>query len=126
MYNSHATALSLYDLSDVNPAKLHMTVPTGFRRPSKGATLFREESAPWVLKGGYALELRFKAARSAVGVHLTVERVPALCASVSNQIVRDLAANRRGDASRRLVRVHVRTACFGFDCCTPRWRPLSR
>jgi len=24
--------------------------------------LFREESAPWVLKGGYALELRFKAA----------------------------------------------------------------
>jgi len=27
------------------------------------ARLFREESAPWVLKGGYALELRFKAAR---------------------------------------------------------------
>ena len=24
--------------------------------------LFREEPAPWVLKGGYALELRFKAA----------------------------------------------------------------
>jgi hypothetical protein len=31
---SHQTALSLYDLSDVNPAKLHMTVPTGFRRNS--------------------------------------------------------------------------------------------
>jgi len=29
---SHATALSLYELSDVNPAKLHMTVPPGFRR----------------------------------------------------------------------------------------------
>ena len=29
---SHHTALSLYDLSDLNPAKLHMTVPMGFRR----------------------------------------------------------------------------------------------
>jgi predicted transcriptional regulator of viral defense system len=31
---SHHTALSLYDLSDLNPAKLHMTVPTDFRRSS--------------------------------------------------------------------------------------------
>src|SRR5437899_3116766 len=32
---SHNTALSLYDLSDLNPAKLHMTVPTHFRRNSE-------------------------------------------------------------------------------------------
>lgn len=32
---SHQTALSLYDLSDLNPAKLHMTVPTRFRRNSE-------------------------------------------------------------------------------------------
>jgi predicted transcriptional regulator of viral defense system len=31
---SHETALSLYDLSDLNPAKLQMTVPTDFRRNS--------------------------------------------------------------------------------------------
>jgi hypothetical protein len=31
---SHHTALSLYDLSDLNPAKLHMTVPSDFRRNS--------------------------------------------------------------------------------------------
>ena len=31
---SHHTALSLYDLSDLNPSKLHMTVPTDFRRNS--------------------------------------------------------------------------------------------
>jgi hypothetical protein len=31
---SHHTALSLYDLSDLNPAKLHMTVPADFRRNS--------------------------------------------------------------------------------------------
>ncbi len=29
---SHETALSVYELSDVNPAKLHMTVPRDFRR----------------------------------------------------------------------------------------------
>lgn len=32
---SHQTALSLYDLSDLNPAKLHMTVPTRFRRSAE-------------------------------------------------------------------------------------------
>ncbi|MDQ6675768.1 MAG: type IV toxin-antitoxin system AbiEi family antitoxin domain-containing protein [Acidobacteriota bacterium] len=32
---SHQTALSLYGLSDLNPAKLHMTVPSGFRRNSE-------------------------------------------------------------------------------------------
>jgi hypothetical protein len=31
---THETALSLYELSDVNPAKLHMTVPRDFRRNS--------------------------------------------------------------------------------------------
>ncbi len=32
---SHATALSIYDLSDLMPEKLHVTVPTGFRRNSR-------------------------------------------------------------------------------------------
>src|ERR1700720_1112631 len=32
---SHQTALSLYELSDLSPSKLHMTVPTDFRRNSE-------------------------------------------------------------------------------------------
>ncbi|MEI6075585.1 MAG: hypothetical protein WCS94_08435 [Verrucomicrobiota bacterium] len=32
---SHQTALSIHDLSDVNPVKLHMTVPATFRRTAK-------------------------------------------------------------------------------------------
>ena len=32
---SHQTALSLYELSDLNPAKLHLTVPNHFRRNSE-------------------------------------------------------------------------------------------
>ena len=32
---SHQTALSIHELSDLNPAKLHMTVPSAFRRTAK-------------------------------------------------------------------------------------------
>jgi hypothetical protein len=32
---NHHTVLSFYDLSDLNPAKLHMTVPTSFRRSNE-------------------------------------------------------------------------------------------
>lgn len=32
---SHQTALSIHELSDVNPTKLHMTVPSAFRRSAK-------------------------------------------------------------------------------------------
>lgn len=54
------------------------------------ARLFRGESAPWVLKGGYALELRFKAARSTVDIDLTVQRVAASTSGDQNQIVREM------------------------------------
>ncbi len=53
------------------------------------ARLFREEPAPWVLKGGYALELRFKSARSTVDIDLTVQRVETTAASGdTNQVIR--------------------------------------
>ena len=57
------------------------------------ARLFREESAPWVLKGGYALELRFKAARATVDIDLTVQRIAASASGDQNQIVREMLQN---------------------------------
>ena len=54
------------------------------------ARLFRQEPPPWVLKGGYALELRFKAARSTVDIDLTVQRLPASAGNDQHQIVRDM------------------------------------
>jgi hypothetical protein len=42
------------------------------------------------LKGGYALELRFKAARSTVDIDLTVQRVAASASGDQNQIVREM------------------------------------
>src|SRR6266536_833131 len=55
------------------------------------ARLFREESAPWALKGGYALELRFKAARSTVDIDLTLQPVLAATSAGGdiNQAVRE-------------------------------------
>jgi hypothetical protein len=54
------------------------------------ARLFREDPAPWVLKGGYALELRFKAARSTVDIDLTVHQVAASAGGDENQVVRQM------------------------------------
>ena len=53
------------------------------------ARLFREEAAPWVLKGGYALELRFKAARATVDIDLTVRNVPGVNAD-QNDVLRPM------------------------------------
>src|ERR1035437_353053 len=39
------------------------------------ARLFPTDPAPWVLKGGYALELRFRTARATIDIDLTVETV---------------------------------------------------
>ena len=39
------------------------------------ARLFHGEKEPWILKGGYALELRFGNARSTVDLDLTLQRV---------------------------------------------------
>lgn len=56
------------------------------------ARLFSGDSAPWALKGGYALELRFKSARSTVDIDLALQR--AVSASIgsaeANQTVREI------------------------------------
>ena len=56
------------------------------------ARLFRAKPAPWVLKGGYALELRFKTARSTVDIDLTLQRVVAgtSAGGDTNQVVREM------------------------------------
>jgi len=53
------------------------------------ARLFRDEAAPWVLKGGYALELRFKDARSTVDIDLTVQQIFA-SGVATNDVLRKL------------------------------------
>ena len=50
------------------------------------ARLFPNDATPWALKGGYALELRFKAARSTIDIDLMLQR--------------DVATEEGGDAVR--------------------------
>jgi predicted transcriptional regulator of viral defense system len=59
---SHQTALRIHELSDLNPAKLHMTVPTRFRRTS---------TVPAVLVLHYA-DLSEGDVQSAQGVKVTL------------------------------------------------------
>ena len=55
---SYETALSIYELSDLNPSKISMTVPPSFRRAApmpKVLILYRDELVPsdWRDMGGY-------------------------------------------------------------------------
>lgn len=54
------------------------------------ARLFREDSVPWALKGGYALELRFKAARSTVDIDLTLQRPVEVASEGTSEAVREM------------------------------------
>lgn len=62
------------------------------------ARLFRAEPAPWVLKGGYALELRFKTARATVDIDLTVQGPPVEAGANTNQIVREMLQDAASSA----------------------------
>lgn len=63
---SHTTALSLRDLSDANPSKLHMIVPPGFRRNSEAPAvlvLHKSKLAPHevIWERGYAITTAMRA-----------------------------------------------------------------
>ena len=63
---SHTTALALRDLSDANPAKLHMTVSPGFRRNSETPTVLvlhksRLEPREVIRGRGYAITTAMRA-----------------------------------------------------------------
>src|SRR5579863_8545202 len=74
------------DEIDVNRLRRHVAFDRLLAR------LFRIETPPWVLKGGYALELRFKAARSTVDIDLTLQRVASATSAGgdTNHVVREM------------------------------------
>ncbi len=81
--------ISQTDQIDLNRLRRHVSFDRLLAR------LFRIEAPPWVLKGGYALELRFKTARSTVDIDLTLQRVPATADGESaSRIVREMLQTR--------------------------------
>lgn len=58
------------------------------------ARLFQVEPAPWALKGGYALELRFKTARSTIDIDLAVRPVGGATGQAgASRVVREMLQN---------------------------------
>jgi hypothetical protein len=78
------TKASQTDQIDLNRLRRHVSFDRLLAR------LFRANTPPWVLKGGYALELRFKAARSTVDIDLTVQHVPPGAGESVTGIVRQM------------------------------------
>jgi len=61
------------------------------------ARLFRVEPAPWALKGGYALDLRFKTARSTIDIDLSLQRVAtATDQTESSRMIREMLQHAAG------------------------------
>ena len=88
---SHQTALSIYDLSDVMPSKLHMTVPRSFRKNSE---------IPAVLVLHYA-DLPAGAIAEREGYRVTRPMRTILDLSESRELSPDLLAQAFAEARKR-------------------------
>jgi hypothetical protein len=62
--------------------------------------LFREANAPWLLKGGYAMELRIQAARTTRDIDLAIRQLPV--ASLHHRSGRLVFCRRRSPLSDAL------------------------
>jgi hypothetical protein len=60
---SHETALAIYDISDANPAQIHMIVPPGYRKPMPPEVVLhhgRLSDKDWVSRDGYRITTPLK------------------------------------------------------------------
>lgn len=60
---SHETALAIHDISDVNPAKIHLTVPPGFRKSMPPSVILHHgilAAGDWEEHSGYRVTTPLK------------------------------------------------------------------
>ncbi len=79
------------------------------------ARLFRNRDTNWVLKGGYAMELRFDTARATRDIDFTVRRAPAPGAHGLHRQLQDAGAEDIGDFFSYRIGDVDRVADFGPD-----------
>lgn len=85
---SHETALQAYDLSDVLPASIHLTVPKGFRKqPPAGVRLHLQDlPAPEVTeRDGYRITTPLRTLLDAAASSLSAEHLAAAVQDALNQ-----------------------------------------
>lgn len=98
---SHETALQAYELSEVMPAEIHLTVPKGFRkRPPAGVRLHRQElpASDVTERDGYRITTPLRTLLDAAASSLSPEH---------------LAAATRGALDRGLVRKRLLDKALG-------------
>ena len=109
---SHQTALSLFELGDFNPAKIHMTVPPKFRRNSrhpKAVMLHHAEFAPAELTHlrGLAVCRPLRALFDVASNHPdTVEDLRPIAAEARRRGLiaeREISAMKKNKATRKLI-----------------------
>ena len=91
---SHETALVVHDLGDVNPARIHLTVPPGFRMQPRGLVIHQrelllEDVEDW---GGFRITTPV---RSVADVAATPIELDQLATVVDDALRRDLFSRRR-------------------------------
>lgn len=92
---SHETALALHDLSDANPSRVHLTVPTGFRRqlPPEVALHHRLlRPSDWEQRDGYRVTTPL---RTLLDIAESPTSWPYLDAAVRDALRRGLVRRRR-------------------------------
>lgn len=85
---SHETALSVHELSDVLPAKVHLTVPRGFRKPDPpGCVLHRGQLEPgeWTEHVGFRVTTPLRTLCDVAESHLSEDLLHQAVAQALNR-----------------------------------------
>lgn len=99
---SHDTAISVHDLADVNPNRVHLTVPPGFRAKAEGTVLHRADLPAgdvWE-RDGYRITTPFRTALDAASGELSVEQLIQVVKNVT-RLSPNFSASLSQEAERR-------------------------
>lgn len=100
---SHDTAISIHDLADVNPRRVHLTVPPGFRAKATGVVLHHEELADGDVwdREGYRITTPFRTAVDSAAGALSLEQLTEVVKNVCERAPHTDPQQLRREAERR-------------------------
>lgn len=100
---SHDTAISIHDLADVNPSRVHLTVPPGLRAKAKGVILHHGELADGDVwdREGYRITTPFRSAIDSAASDLSLEQLTEVVKNVSKLAPHTAPQQMRREAERR-------------------------
>ncbi len=99
---SHDTAISVHDLGDVNPQRVHLTVPPGFRAKADGVAVHHGELGAgdtWE-REGYRITTPFRTALDAAASELSLEQLTEVVKNVCQLAPNTAAHQLRREAER--------------------------